>query len=174
MSTVKILWTKNKLPLSHLICAVTKEPVSHVVVCQHGQVMHASITGVKTIPEEVFRKKNTIVFELEGQVPDSWFSEQVLRWVNKPYDLGAMFFLGISLLLRRYLKLPLPKSNLWQSSGMFLCTEWASLVTEEKADSMITPFGLYKRLLTTSLTYKNIPSNINAELNPGRPNDKSE
>lgn len=144
---VKILWTKNNLPLSHLICAVTKEPVSHVALCQNGKVLHATITGVVLLPEAEFRKKNQVVFELTDWVEASWFTTQITKWRGSPYDVGAILFLGLSLLLRRVFKLPLPKSNLWQSSGMFLCTEWATLVVDGKTNPLITPYGLYLQVL---------------------------
>jgi hypothetical protein len=63
------------------------------------------------------------------------------------YDLPAMLFLGLSLLVRRYLKLPLPKSNLWQSTGMFLCTEWVSVFLSQEENSMLTPWKLREKLL---------------------------
>ncbi len=66
------------------------------------------------------------------------------------YDYGAFFFLGFCLLARKYLKIPLPKSNLWEHSGMFLCVGWLSEVAINKEDDMITPCKLYEKLKNTS------------------------
>jgi hypothetical protein len=71
--------------------------------------------------------------------------EKCKKYDKSWYDMGAGFFIGLSFLARRYLKIPLPKVNLWQSSGMFICTEWATESIGE-VDSMITPYGLYLKL----------------------------
>lgn len=57
------------------------------------------------------------------------------------YDFGALFYLALRVLFPW-----LPKKNLWQTSGMFLCTEWVTEVLEGEEDSMITPYKLFLRL----------------------------
>lgn len=145
---MKILWTRSKLPLSKLICNVTQEPVSHCAISYHGIVIHADFLGVRLSEEAIFRSSHEVVFEKEVEGEDN--EKKILELLNKYqghfYDFGALLFLGFSLLLRHYCKIPLPKSNLWQSSGMFICTEWVSKFVESKADSMITPYGLYLKL----------------------------
>jgi len=57
------------------------------------------------------------------------------------YDYGAFLYIGLKCLLPF-----LPKINLWQTTGMFLCTEWVQEVLGREIDSMITPYKLYELL----------------------------
>lgn len=145
---MNILWTRSNLPLSKLICKVTNEPVSHVALSYHGIIIHADFLGVRFSEESSFRSSHEVVFEMkiEGENNETKILELLKKYHGRRYDFGALLFLGFSLLLRHYCKIPLPKSNLWQSSGMFICTEWVSRFVGEKADSMITPYGLFLRL----------------------------
>ena len=54
-----------------------------------------------------------------------------------PYDFGALFYLAA----RRVCPW-LPKKNLWQCSGMFLCTEWVTRYLDGAEDSMKTTVDL--------------------------------
>ena len=102
-----------------------------------------------------FRAHTEIVFELERTIGGQNLLDMgrlgrlLEKYEFSLYDFGALFFLGFSFAARKYLKLPLPKSNLWQATGMFLCTEWGSEFIEGEQDSMITPYKLYQKLKST-------------------------
>lgn len=152
---MKFLWTKSNKPLSVLIRKVTGEPVSHVVIATNGFVVHSNLKGVHVEDELVFRANCEVVFELS--LPEDASNESKLHTLlsqdeGKLYDFGALIFVGLAMFLRTMFKIPLPKSNLWQSTGMFMCTEWVSEFLDNKEDSMITPYGLYLKLLANKNT----------------------
>lgn len=140
---MKLLFTVNKYPLSWLIQKVTGEPVSHVAIVYNNTVYHSSaLKGVNSQSLDSFLKTNTIVFEYELlEDPDRLISG-FNRQKRAGYDWGAILYLAA-----RYMFPFLPKKNLWQSSGMYLCTEWVTAIIDETEDSMITPYKLYLRLV---------------------------
>ena len=144
-----LIFSKSKYWFSDLICEVTQEPVSHVSIYdpEEEQVYHSSFRGVEKLHIRKFlpMQENTLFYpiDINPEELEKKFDKYKRSW----YDVGGLLFLGFSLLVRRYLRLPLPKSNLWQATGMFLCTEWVSEVINDKEQSMITPYGMYQELL---------------------------
>jgi hypothetical protein len=138
---VRILFTKSKKIMSVLIRKVTKEPMSHCVIEYGDYIIHSNLFGVHAEPYAKFIKGVDVV--AFARLPDN--TERLLKLFLKkkgsPYDFGAMFYLGLRVLFPF-----LPKKNLWQSSGMYLCTEWVTEFVDGKADSMITPFKLFQRI----------------------------
>lgn len=137
---MRILFTKSKSLLSYLICAVTKEPVSHCALEIHGWVIHSNLYGVHAEPLEDFRGE--IVYSVEVPYKEEALISGMAKYQGRMYDVGALLYLGL-----KYLLPFLPKKNLWQSSSMFLCTEWVTQVLDGRADSMVTPYKLYERLV---------------------------
>jgi len=140
-----IVASKGSSWWSRLICwTLGNEPVSHISILHTPYVYHSDLLGVRRerranyfarqVTTHVLRVPEFVDIELK-------YREHQHSW----YDIGACLFLGLSFLARRYMKVPLPKSNLWQTTGMFMCTEW---VTEGlgEVDSMITPWQLFKKL----------------------------
>jgi hypothetical protein len=152
---MNILFTKGDSSLSQLICYVTDEPVSHVALDFGWFIVHSNLRGLHLTWGPSFRARTEVVFVLERtDVSDNLLDMNRLdRLLTKYefswYDFGALLFLGLSFAARKYLKLPLPKSNLWQTSGMFLCTEWATDYLTGKENSLITPYKLYRELKST-------------------------
>jgi hypothetical protein len=151
---MKILFTTGKTQISDLILWATQEDVSHVAlqVTLEGTdfVIHSNGKGLHIETLSSFLKKSKIIYALEKKTEEGDLRRILELFQDKEwtmYDLGATLFLGFSLLLRRYLKLPLPKSNLWQSTGMFMCVEWVSWVVDLKEESMCTPKRLHYILL---------------------------
>jgi len=102
---------------------------------------------VNSCSVEEFLNENTVIHELE--IPED--REKLLKVIanpkNSPYDIGALLFCGFMLFCRKALNLrSWPKQNLWQSSGMYMCTEFVTEFVEGKADSMATPCKLYHRI----------------------------
>ncbi len=149
---MKILFTKSEKSLSKWIRATTEEPVSHCAIECGWIVVHANLLGVHLEWAKNFRKHSEVVFQLERKMTDELEHAQLSRLLEKyefsMYDFGALFFIGFAFLLRSKLKIPLPKSNLWQQSGMFLCTELVSdfAAAFKEDNSMITPYKLYLKL----------------------------
>ena len=147
----EILFTCNDRWGSRLIRAVTDESVSHCAIRVGVFVVHSRLTsgGVVIEPYKKFLRENEIVYRLTPNVIPG--VERVISSYSRLYDLGGIFFLGFRLLLRKYLGIPVPKVNLWQSTGMLMCTEYVLDSMGIERDSMITPYKLYKKLRSATL-----------------------
>jgi hypothetical protein len=159
---MRLLFVKGHTAFSKLIMGVTKESVSHVAmefqVGPWALVIHSNLLGLHIELAANFRKNCTIVKELE-HIPfgireqDSFASMDLIKvkslleqYEFTMYDWGGLVFLGLVLFARAKLGIPLPKSNLWQSTGMFLCSEWVTKYLDGQENSMITPEKLYYSL----------------------------
>ena len=138
---MRILFTKSGSPLSRAIMAVTKEPVSHCALECAGWIIHANLYGVHVELPQTFQSHSQIVYTVDIPLDIDRVMNVLAKNELKYYDLGAILYLAL-----RYWLPCLPKKNLWQSSNMFLCTEWVTEVIDGKADSMITPYQLYLKL----------------------------
>jgi hypothetical protein len=143
---MKILFTRGDNPLSSLICKLTKEDVSHCAL-QYGEwVLHANFYGVHWEAYAHFSKACEVVHTVEVADDLPRLVGLAAQYAGRArYDFMGLAYLGLRMALR-LIGLHLPKKNLWQMSGMFLCTEWVSLYANLEADSEITPFKLYERL----------------------------
>lgn len=153
---MRLLFIKGHTSFSKLILKTTKEQVSHVAIeFAFGPVnivVHSNLLGLHMELASNFRKNCTVVRELEYIGPDTpndliKLKKKLEDYEFSLYDFGGFLFLGISLFLRNVFKIPLPKSNLWQSTGMMVCTEWVTDYLYDKENSMITPEKLYYNLL---------------------------
>jgi len=150
---IQVIFTYNESFLSKLIRSLTKEPVSHVSIKCGELVIQSNFMGVHIRPLNEFLKKSKILHSI-----DLGFSEQLMTKIlnsiaknsGHMYDFGALLFIGLCLWARAKLHISLPKSNLWQCTGMFLCTEFVTSTLDNKEDSMITPYQLYNKLLNIS------------------------
>jgi hypothetical protein len=137
-----VLFTRSNLLGSRIIRAVTGEEVSHcAILLSNTGVIHATPTGSAVVPLSEFKKVNTLVYLIA--IPrDTAIRVDFAR--NKSYDWGAFCYLGLRLLLRK-VGIRLPKKNLWQTTGMYLCTELVSKAVLDK-ETELTPLGLYNKL----------------------------
>lgn len=146
---MKILFTKSNRWFSDLICSITGEPISHCAIelVEEQIVIHSNFRGLHIETSKNFREKCEKIIEVPIERDTAKLNKMLDKYEHSWYDIGAMFFLALSLLLRDKIGIPLPKSNLWQATGMFLCTEWVTFYLDEKEDSMITPYKLYERIV---------------------------
>jgi hypothetical protein len=138
----RVVFTYSNLVGSKLIRAVTGEPVSHcAIILTNGNVVHSTINGSVITNLSDFSKSNTIVLDvpIPANLP---ITVDFAR--NRRYDWGAFLYLGLRLALRK-VGIRLPKKNLWQTSGMYLCTELVSQAVLN-AETELTPMGLYYKL----------------------------
>jgi hypothetical protein len=152
-SKVTALFTKNKSPGSWLIRKITRQPVSHValVFYNHGEclVFHSKLLGgVELLPLAKFLEKNEIVAEAPtgistNQLFDIFHLQE--RAPSAAYDYGAILFWFFVLMLGR-LGFKRPKSNLWQTSSVFLCTEVLFQALNWPQRRMLTPWEVYEAL----------------------------
>ena len=151
---MKLVFTKGISSFSKLITKVTGEDISHValLITLNGIefVIHSNFLGLHIETYPSFLKHSKVLYVLEKKYTEEDVSRALKLLAEYEwsfYDFGAISFLGISLLLRTWFKIPLPKSNLWQSKSMFMCVEWASKYVDLKEESMMTPKRLYYILL---------------------------
>lgn len=137
---MRIIFTRSNKIVSRVIRRVTKEPVSHCAIQVDDWVIHSNFLGVHPQPADSFLKTSEVVESVEFPTDYQKIFEQTCEGWGKRYDFGAMFYLFARVLIPW-----LPKKNLWQCSGMYICSEWVTHVLGE-GDAMITPHKLYLRL----------------------------
>lgn len=144
--SVQVLFCSSGSVLSEAIKYFTEEPVSHVALLVDKKwVVHSNLRGVHVQIYSNFLKTYDI-YAMTDPVPTDTPIELLLAENSfKGYDVLAILYLGLRFFLKKVLKFRLPKVNLWQSTGMYMCTEWVSFVLEGSEDSTITPYGLYKK-----------------------------
>lgn len=138
---MKILFTHGNNIASKLICKVTGELTSHVAVQIGEFVIHSNFRGLHIETLSYFITHSTILKTIE--VPDRYIkkAEDIYdKNAFHSYDFIAFIALGL-----KSLKIPLPKINLWNISGMFICTEFVSEVLMEK-ELLLTPEQLYQKV----------------------------
>lgn len=136
---------------SKLIKSVLQEPVTHVAIRIKDRVYHSNLkNGLHAEPYSHFVKMNKVVYAVK--VKDSRLrvslASYVLENLGARYDVPAAIYLSVNFLLRK-IGINIGKVNLWQTTGMFLCTEFVTFALDHKEDSLITPYGLYKALKST-------------------------
>lgn len=155
---ISILFTTSEKPLARLIRWATGEDCSHTAINWDGCIFQANARGVNTMHIDEFLKENIVIHTVVlPDHPDELdrIGNLATRLNNSPYDIGALLFCGFVLFCRKALNLKSwPKMNFWQSSGMYMCTEFVTEYLNGGADSMITPQQLYDRI-------SNIPETSN-------------
>lgn len=143
---MNILLTKNNSLPSRIIRWLTKEDASHIAIESHGLVVHANFLGVVVSSKESFEDISTIV---ESSHIDT-SPDKLLRFIGEyvgtgKYDFGGLLYCGLRIFLRLF-GIRIPKKNLWQMTGMFMCTELVSLYVYDHEDSELTPRQLYDKI----------------------------
>lgn len=142
-----VLFTTSQLPLARLIRWATGEDCSHVAIREGNWIYHSNIKGVHVEHLNDFLKKNKVVHSIPIPVRIGHVHSAYSKYKGSKYDTAGLLFAGFVLFCRKALNLrSWPKVNLWQSSGMFMCTEFVNLALDREVDSLITPGQLYRRL----------------------------
>jgi hypothetical protein len=145
--SIEIAFTRSNLIMSRVIRGVTGEDVSHcAIIVDNLWVIHSNFKGVNAEYIGDFTEVNTIV----DRIPYNGNRERILDMLedyhSSSYDFWAMIYSGLLLILHRCVPRFIPKQNLWQTSGMFICTEFLSKVIFNQEDSLITPGQLREKL----------------------------
>lgn len=155
---IHILFTTSQHTMSHLIRWATGEDCSHVAIGYRSisgdpWVFHSNWKGSHCDSLEDFEKENTIVHSVAVETTEDKLFQFIEKERSHMYDLGALLFCGLVLLARRILcrigftlAHSWPKVNLWQSTGMYMCTELVTRFVYNRVDSLITPYKLYMQL----------------------------
>lgn len=138
---MQILFTRNNSILSRLIRFLTGEGVSHCAVRSGPLVIHSNLYGPHIESYEHFNKKSTVVYSVDVEFSEERLYQLLGRYESSTYDFAGLIYLGIRCMFPF-----LPKANLWQHTGMYLCTEWVQEILGTEIDSSITPYKLYRSL----------------------------
>lgn len=150
---MEILFTSRpSMPVSKLILELTGESVSHTVIRNGDFIYQSSFAGVEQVQAEDFLSKYTVgctIRPSDDRLNEDLVErliERVVALKGALYDFPGLLYLGLRYSLFSAFKCKLPKKNLWQLSGMYLCTEFVEDIIDIKSDSMITPHKLYLKL----------------------------
>lgn len=144
---LKALFTTEDHGIAPLIKWATGEDCSHCALQWDDLIIHSNWKGVNITTLQEFLKENTIVHSVDLPEDHDKIVNAITSNIGHLYDTGALLFCGIVLFCRKALGMKnWPKVNLWQSSGMYLCTEFVSQYVYGEADSLITPYKLYERM----------------------------
>jgi hypothetical protein len=147
---MRVLFTKSDLCGSKLIRWALEEPVSHVALEHDGVVLHSTWGSVDLDALGTFLEHREIIYTID--VPDYGLADMIElanRYEGSSYDFTGLVYFSVAALLRKFLNVPLPKSNTWNTPGQFLCTEVASLLIYGYEDAIMTPYEMYLRLKST-------------------------
>jgi len=141
--TMEVLFARSTKIGSILIQEVTKEDCSHCAILDSSisMVVHSSFGGVARLPLKDFLAGHTIVHRVRLGIE---LNEAKIPF-GASYDYAAFLYLGLKFLLMQ-IGIKLPKVNLLNISGAFICTELVSLEVLGAVDSTITPHQLYEKL----------------------------
>lgn len=152
---MRLLWTKNKMPLSWLIRWGLDEPVSHfAIVFDDRLVFHSNLFGVHLQWFDTFKKSQQIVFSINLNLPleteENVYLDVIGRQDSKPYDFRAFMYFMWCGFLRKFFNKEMPKVSSMNDNNAYLCTELAfailNLLKLEEKDldlSITSPFQLY-------------------------------
>lgn len=136
-----LLFTRNNTVVSRLIRAITGEKVSHVAIDLGDFIVHASFPIITTVSKKDFYKKYEVLYNIEEELVVN-----PVEYIGRFYDFSALFFAGVLYLLRKLTGKRLYKTNLFNITGLFMCTELAQVSLGEEIDSLETPYQLYLKL----------------------------
>ncbi len=143
-----ILLTTSKYPTSWLIRKLTGEDCSHCAVYlpEEDMVLHVNFLGFRGERLGNFRKHNEIKHQVVLANSEAVNTIDLTeKYGHVRYDFKALLYSGFRILFKM-VGIRLPKVNLWQTTGMFLCTEFVTDLIDKKEDSLITPHQLYNKL----------------------------
>lgn len=125
---MKIIWTRNSLPLSKLIRWGLKEQSSHVaIVFDNKIVFHSNLMGVGIQWYNTFKKQHEVVYEIDYKMSlvdeETIYQSIINQFDGYRYDYRAFVYFVWRGVLKRFLNKPLPKINPFDNENSFMCIE---------------------------------------------------
>lgn len=145
---MEIIFTKQKSFISRMIMKVTGEPVSHSAFIYMQNVYHSNHKGASICTLKKFTETSEIVYRVT--LPAKYnlhFHYEFAKMEGSTYDLPAALYAGWRIFLNRYFKVKMPETNKFNFKNAYICTELAQRILKIEVDSMLTPYGLYKKVL---------------------------
>lgn len=143
--------------VSDAIQNLTGESVSHTAIRHYNNVYHSSYKGVNKESYNKFCGENKIYYALApttDEYNDAVVSRLIANFSKEKgsfYDLPALAYMTLRYILKDSLGIEIPKKNLWQLSGMYMCTEFVTGIVDREVDSTITPYKLYLKMKLSGL-----------------------
>ncbi len=150
---MKILYTRNGLPLSRLIRWGLDEPVSHMAIEFDDKIIFQSnLFGVHLTFASNFRAKNEVVFEqtlptTEVEENATYFNV-IAKHEGRSWDFSAFFYWAYCVINFKLLKKPYPSVNKLASKRADLCVELARSLPERFSIkgidlAMVSPYAVF-------------------------------
>lgn len=134
---------------SHII-----ETPSHVALVLQKRWVFEAVVG-KGVVVQSFDKwsANNIVchFIDLGQCEYQDIADEFRKIKSKPYDYIGAFYLGLCLLLNKFIRIPIPRNNLLECKRCYFCSEAVGAILNKNL-SMTTPTALMCELESQNKT----------------------
>jgi hypothetical protein len=163
---VKLIWTKNNLPLSILIRAVTGEDCSHFAFVfesqSQGLVFQSNLlgTGVEFFSKAQkawgYKIVHQIDLEMLPEEEDLAWDIIVNNYSNVPYNFLGALYLGWAIILKRLFKITPPLKNLWGKPDTMFCDQVYKVLNGLSdprlpkicvMNGMDTPYDIYLKVM---------------------------
>ena len=127
---MKLLFTKNNLPISLLIRWGLSEPCSHMAFCFDNKlVIHSNFLGLQINWLDRFMRGNILVdsidIELDLEAEESVYLALLAQYDGSSYDWLAFFSFIWSAFKFKFFDVPMPKIAYIEDEKSFICTETA-------------------------------------------------
>jgi hypothetical protein len=160
---MKIVFTKNNMPLSWLIRCVTREDCSHMaIVFDDLFVVQSNLFGVgMETSKQFFKVQKTVhTYELPlllSKEDDVW--KDLIKLVGgAQYDFKAVILDGVAVTLKRFFGIELNPKR-WHADNKYLCYELA-FVIQEKLGIDLGLKKLERKVITPLIVYKMLRGEI--------------
>jgi hypothetical protein len=161
---MKLLFTKNNLPLSRLIRWAFGETCSHFAIAFDNRVVfHSNLKGCHVEWLASFLKCSSVVYEIPLNATldqEESVYQECLKVDGKAYDFGAFLFLCLDVILFKLFKIPLQNRNLFASPNSFICVELAECLKPvmkiPENLSATSPYNLYLALYKEAYESKGV------------------
>lgn len=158
---MRILWSKNNLPLSWLIRWGTGEASSHLAIELDDRIIfHSNLAGVHIRFSENFKKENTIVHDLSldltADEEEEVYYKAISQKEGKFYDFCGFLYIAYRILIFRFFGDPLPERNPFQKDSAFMCHELITCLPDRIVNrlnivdiSMTTPERVHRAFMSS-------------------------
>lgn len=157
---MKIKFTTTDMLVSKIIRWMFNEESTHFTATLYNDqvIFQSNFFGVDFSSFKAFSLHAKVIHEFDipmtREQEDIVFDSLVESMVGNKYDFKALIYFGFRGLLKKFLGIPLPKTNKWQTKDQNLCTELAYGLPDDVIPpgikgmdlSMVTAERLYKML----------------------------
>lgn len=153
---MRIVFTKNNMPLSQMIRWLFDEPVSHAAFLFDNDkwVFESNLFGTQITWGDYWRKKQEIVYSLEYEMTymqeEKVFQTIMNENLGKSWDLLGALWLGLCGLRKKLFGIEMPSRNPFNKKQKLMCHELIEKLpreitglSEQIESSAITPYVMF-------------------------------